>query len=137
MSVWSVDPGESTGIAIWTDAGECVYREKMTPQGVMVFMLKMQPPELLVIEEWGFDPGKTQRGNKMISSKVIGMFELHAHRHDIPIVMQDRRILKVSALHTGTPIPKSGHFDDDVSAYLHGHYYFVTKGIIKPPNVIH
>jgi hypothetical protein len=138
--IWSIDPGETTGMAMWSEEGNLSHKEKMPAELFVDFLSESRGvvrPSVIVVEQWAFDPGKTQRGNKMVSSQVIGAVKLYAKQVGAEVILQDRRILKVSALHTGTPIPKNGHFDDDVSAYLHGHYYFVVSGILKPPNQVH
>lgn len=133
--IWSVDPGESIGLAEWEDDGTLLRQRKLTVDELLSTLTDMLNydivPSKIIVEQWAFDPGKTGRGDKMVSSQVIGMLRLFAHVERVELVYQDRRILKVSALHTGTPIPKSGHFDDDVSAFLHGHYYFVVQGILQ------
>ena len=144
--IWSIDPGETIGLAIWENDGFKRDQMKLDVDGLLSKLetyhgwLSRQSVERIdkiIVEQWAFSPGKTQGGNKMVSSQVIGMVKLFARLIDAEVVMQDPRILKVSALHTGTPIPKNGHFDDDISAYLHGHYYFVVNGILKPPNQVH
>lgn len=144
--IWSIDPGETVGFAEWHDDGSFLLKQKMPWENFETMLvdasgpmgdLGLSSPQKIIVEQWAFSPGKTQGGNKMVSSQVIGMVKLFARLIDAEVVMQDPRILKVSALHTGTPIPKSGHFDDDISAYLHGHYYFVVNGILKPPNQVH
>lgn len=135
MTVWSIDPGETTGLVQWTDDGLEQYRIKYSFDDLTEQLSSVMATEFsvktVVIEQWGFMQGKTQQGNKMVSSQVIGMLRLFAHHVGAEVVFQEPRILKISALHTGTPVPKSGHFDDAVSAYLHGHYYFVVKGILS------
>lgn len=131
--IWSIDPGESIGWCVWEDSGKLVRQGKYSVDDVLSMLsVAGVVPDKIIVEQWAFDPGKTGRGDKMVSSQVIGMLRLFAHRRPTELIFQDRRILKVSALHTGTPIPKSGHFADDVSAFLHGHYYFVVQGILSP-----
>lgn len=133
--IWSIDPGESIGVCVWEEDGTLTSQKKVNIDQFMSMLAEWLnygiAPTKIIVEQWAFDPGKTGRGDKMVSSQVIGMLRLFAHVERVELVYQDRRILKVSALHTGTPIPKSGHFDDDVSAYLHGHYYFVVQGILQ------
>lgn len=133
--IWSVDPGESIGWCVWEDDGTLLRQTKINVDELLSILVEAMRRDLrptkVIVEQWAFDPGKTGRGDKMVSSQVIGMLKLFAHER-VELIFQDRRILKVSALHTGTPVPKSGHFADDVSAYLHGHYYFVVQGILHP-----
>lgn len=135
MTVLSIDPGESIGFAEWTLEGDLLYKDKYDLgyfMQKMEWVIQSQTVHTMIVEQWAFDPGKTQRGNKMISSQVIGMATLAAYMGRAELVFQDRRVLKIAALHAGVEIPKNGHFDDDVSAYLHGFYYFETKGILEP-----
>lgn len=136
MTVWSIDPGESIGWCVWENDGSLYSKGKYTVDQVMSILSDPGPaPDTIIVEQWAFDPGKTQRGNKMISSQVIGMFRLFAHMKGAELIFQDRRVLKIAALHADVEIPKNGHFDDDVSAYLHGFYYFETKGLLEPKSL--
>lgn len=143
--IWSIDPGETIGFCTWENSGLKRLQKKVTVDELMsmldvyldVLDQADESVDKIIVEQWALSPGKTQGGNKMVSSQVIGMMRLFAYLIGAEVIFQDPRILKVSALHTGTPIPKNGHFDDDISAYLHGHYYFVVNGILKPPNQVH
>jgi hypothetical protein len=137
--IWSIDPGETVGMAVWSEGGKFSVKKKHDYEDFLLILASSLNANVstFVIEQWAFSPGKTQGGNKMVSSQVIGAIKLFALLIGAEVIFQDPRILKISALHTGTPIPKNGHFDDDVSAYLHGHYYFVVNDIIKPSNQVH
>lgn len=139
MEVWSIDPGERIGFACWGEDGSFRYKRVITESE----LFEMLADEVIwkhevatyVVEQWAFDPGRTGRGDKMKSSQVIGAIRFAAYAAPLSpgaeVVFQDPGILRIAALHSGTSVPKVGHIKDDVSAYLHGFYYFETKGVLK------
>jgi len=132
MTVLSVDPGgKRVGAAFWTDDG--LFREKhiWDFDSVLSELVKITEPITVIVCEGFTNRGMEKRGSKHQTSQVIGMLKLLAHQWGAEFIEQEPGILRVSAAHTGTQIPAKGHIRDDVSAYLHGHYYFVAKGILS------
>lgn len=127
--VLSVDPGKNIGIAMWTGEGVSLGKQVVDFDTLDDFLVHTPGIEVIVYEDYRTNPWKKQGGSKQEASQVIGMLKSHCRRKGIDVVCQSNGILRVAALHSHTPIPARGHIKDDVSAYLHGFYYFVSQGI--------
>lgn len=134
----SIDPGEKVGIATWNQYGELFDRYVVDP-GRLLSLLQtwegLACVEELVVEEWSFQPGRTKGGDRQTTPRVIGMLEYFAFRQELPIHFQPSRILDIAAMHAGEKVRK-GHYPDEISAYLHGHHYFVERGVIVPTSSV-
>lgn len=132
MTVISVDPGGARiGIAFWGENGDLFHKHIWLFEDVIDNLMEINEPITTVVVESYRNRGVEKRGSSLMTVQVIGMMKLFAKQQGAAYWEQNPDILRVSAAHTGTEIPAKGHIRDDISAYLHGHYFFVTKGILK------
>lgn len=127
--VVSVDPGKNIGVALWTSTGVLLFKSVMDFDTLDDFLENSSNIAEIIYEDYTTNPWKKQGGSKQHAAQVIGMLKSHARRRGIDIVCQPNTILRVAALHAGIKVPAKGHIEDDVSALLHGWYYFETLGI--------
>lgn len=134
----SIDPGDTVGVCTWTEAGVLISQKKMSLEDFIIWCDGMADSKLaeamitvVVVEDFALWAHKafSQRGSKMKASQGIGVAKSFARRVRAKLVTQSSSILKIAAMHTGTKVVQ--HFDDDVSAYLHGYWYFENAGILK------
>ena len=96
----------------------------------LVLWLETTDLETVVIEDFVLDHrAAKQKGSPMAASQVLGAVKSYCLRRDVNLMVQKNQILKPAAMHAGVPIPANGHFKDDVSAMLHGFYYFESIGM--------
>lgn len=134
--IWSFDPGDKRiGWAAWNERGVFIDKGIWTPESALKALSNPHTFDdtvsKFVIEDWKMRPGKTRGGSRMVSSRFIGQVELLAKQLGIELIVNPTGILQLTALHANVTLPR-GHVPDDVSAYLHGYYYFEQKGILKP-----
>lgn len=132
MYVLSVDPGDTTGVCLWLEDGTLVWKRKMSLEDYIDWANDCDIAlSIVVVEDYVHARGgMNKKGSKMKASQGLGATKLLAKRHGAKLVVQKNLILIPAAMHAEVPIVK--HFDDDISAYLHGYYYFETQGIRLP-----
>lgn len=131
----SIDPGDSTGVAVWKDNGELVKNWKFSLEDFIDWANGIDfPVSTIVVEDFTLRRGKAvqQTGSKMKASQGIGVAKALAKRLGAKLVRQPSDRLKIAAMHAGVKVPAVSHIKDDVSAYLHGFYFFETRNILKP-----
>lgn len=131
MAIYSVDPGDNTGIAVWSEGGVCINKYELNENQAVQFFLTTKDAEVFIIEDWRLDRWRAeqQRQSRMVASQIIGMCRLRARQLGALLIVQDRQILQITALHMGIDIPKSKHLPNDISALLHGFRYFIDRGV--------
>jgi len=132
--VISVDPGDTTGIAYWSNKGEFVEKEMLTFDELVDRLETLNDVATVVCEDYRLRQGKqmAQTGSRFVAVQALGALRAYAHRVGASFVLQQPNILTIAALHSGVQ-PPSRHADThDVDAYNHGYYYFETKGLLKP-----
>lgn len=133
--VVSVDPGDTCGVALWTEGGFLFWKRKMTLEQFEIWCNDFDNQlSIVVCENYVSRPGQRyeKKGSKMKASQGLGMAKLLARKHKAKFVQQEPNILRITALHAGISVPAKSHIADDISAYLHGFRYFITQDILKP-----
>jgi predicted RNase H-like nuclease (RuvC/YqgF family) len=132
--VITVDPGDTTGIAYWTDKGELIEKEMLDFDALIERIEALEGVTVIVCEDYRLRQGKqmVQTGSKFQAVQVIGALKAYAKRHKAKMVLQDASVLTVAALHSGVKRPSDHSKSHAVDAYNHGYYYFETKGLLQP-----
>lgn len=132
--VLSADPGDTTGLALWTLDGELIWTTEKSLEELESWVLDLDIVLSIVIyEDFRLFRHKAaqQTGSRFGASQAIGMLKVLANRNSAKKVRQNSNILRIAGMHAGVKLPK-GHIKDSVSAYLHGFYYFESVGIRVP-----
>lgn len=132
--VVSVDPGETTGIAYWTDKGELINRETLTQDELMDKLETLSDVTAIVCEDYRLRQGKqmVQTGSRFVAVQIIGALKAYARRVGAKFILQPANVLTIAALHSGVKRPANHARSHDIDAYNHGYYYFETKGLLQP-----
>lgn len=130
----SVDPGESSGIAYWSDKGEFVEKEILTEEELFDQLERLENVTVVVCEDYRLRQGKqmVQTGSRFVAVQIIGALKAYARRCGSKFVLQTPNVLSVASLHSGIKRPSNHSKSHDVDAYNHGYYYFETKGLLQP-----
>jgi hypothetical protein len=130
----SVDPGESSGIAYWSDKGEFVEKEILTEEELFDELERLENVTVVVCEDYRLRQGKqmVQTGSRFVAVQIIGALKAYARRVGAKFVLQPANVLTVAALHSGVKRPSNHSKSHDIDAYNHGYYYFETKGLLQP-----
>lgn len=132
--VVSIDPGETCGVALWEVTGELFWKRKMSLEELIEWCATFDSGvSIVVCEDFTLRRSRAnaQTGSKMAASQGIGVARAFARRKTARFVRQQPDILRIAAMHAGVALPQ-GHIADDVSAYLHGFFWFEKEGILKP-----
>lgn len=132
--VISVDPGDTSGIAYWSDTGEFVEKEMLTQEELFDKIEKLENVTAIVCEDYRLRQGKqmVQTGSRFVAVQIIGALKAYARRVGAKFILQPANVLTVAALHSGVKRPTNHFRSHDVDAYNHGYYYFETKGLLQP-----
>ena len=130
----SVDPGESSGIAYWSDKGEFVEKEILTEEELFDELERLENVTVVVCEDYRLRQGKqmVQTGSRFVAVQIIGALKAYARRVGAKFVLQTANVLSVASLHSGVKRPSNHSKSHDIDAYNHGYYYFETKGLLQP-----
>lgn len=132
MNVLSVDPGDKrVGWALWTESGELKGNGILDPDKFLSMLIRTNGLSTIITEDWRLRKERQKAGRPMLSSEVIGMLRYHAEATGCALIRQNPGILRITAMHADIKLPK-GHIPDDVSAYLHGYWFFESAGILAP-----
>jgi len=132
--VISVDPGETTGIAYWSDQGEFVEREALNQEALFDKLEQLDNVTIVVCEDYRLRQGKqmVQTGSRFVAVQIIGALKAYARRVGAKFVLQPAQVLTVAALHSGVKRLSNHAKSHDIDAYNHGYYFFETKGLLQP-----
>lgn len=132
--VISVDPGDTTGIAYWSDSGELLRKEMLDFDQLIDKLEELQNVTAIVCEDYRLRQGKqmAQTGSRFVAVQLIGALKAYARRVGAKFVLQPANVLTIAALHSGVKRPSNHAKSHDIDAYNHGYYYFETKGILQP-----
>lgn len=157
MTLLAIDPGRSykeertIGYAVFTSRGEELYRGSLSFEELSSSLyslgresgaLTFNPPRSsrsrmvfeIVIEDFVNDPKSARGGQRNGTSECIGAVEILAVQAGVPFTRQRSAILgtaKLLADYQG----KAKHLPHQDSAYLHGYYYLVEKGVLSSKGV--
>lgn len=84
-----------------------------------------------VIEDFVNDPKSARGGQRNGTSECIGAVEYAFLKGETELTRQKNTILPVAKLQAGY-VDTHKHLPHPDSAYLHGYYYLVSKGVLKP-----
>lgn len=146
----SIDPGDKrVGLARWTETGKLEFNETLSFEDYLQYLLTLDdlffngfsdefapeftPLTKVIVEDWRLRQGKGVKmtGSQFLSAQCIGAAKLFAKMYGAKVILQSPQILHVAAMHFGVKVPLKGHIPDDVSAKLHGLYYFEEHGILE------
>ena len=136
----AIDPGKTTGYALFNDHGVVTFMGKITGEDKFLDELELlvdtrKQLKVLIIETYRNRPGPKNQHNTWstnATSQTIGAIKRIARKAGLEIVEQEPspclviglRFLGMSQTYKGKHVP------DDVSALAHGTYYLRKKKIL-------
>lgn len=134
----SLDPGEGTGWALWSETGHLtdfgnVYDdvngvadlfEELTGRGTL--------PDVIIYEKWKLLKTKEFYGSTMLSCQVVGVIRAFGHLIEAELISQETNIKSIAQSWTGLK-PVGAHATQHfVDAINHGWYYLQMNKKITP-----
>lgn len=145
----SIDPGKNVGAASFHPDGTDYNKTSMDEKEFRVFLRRLvsmagSQPDLnivFIMEDFKlrFDKAIDQTGSNMPASRIIGAVQMvdEILQRQSSIVLQQPGILHTALKWAGysklANKPRSYHVPDEISAYSHGVYYLINKGLRKHP----
>lgn len=132
--ILSVDPGEKRiGMAVWRPNGEFVVKFTLSFDEALHHLSALGTSYTdIVFEDFRLRQGKAIKlsGSRMETTQIIGAIKMLCLLRDMRWHVQGPDKLRLTALHANVELG-TGHIPDDMSAYLHGYYWFETQGILR------
>lgn len=133
--IYSIDPGETTGVAIGDDQGKLVGMSQHPWDRLPDYINSILDADLFIVEEFKIRPDKAMSFSfsDMKTIQVIGMFKLRAHQIGATTRYQ-RPLDKIMGYRwSGTTAPKAHSLSHQVDAYAHMVFYWVHVLGLTPP----
>lgn len=129
------DPGETTGWALFNDDGSIADWGQVREENLLGALQGWEelPLKAVICEGFIIFRHKARKfaGNRMITIQAIGMIKSFAHRVGATYVEQDSDILPMAQMKTQVKMPGNHAESHKVSAFNHGAWYLINKGIRK------
>ncbi len=141
----AVDPGKTSGIALFTGEGKPMWMEQArNPQELHKFLQGIERewgsvPSIVVIESYMVLPTqhsmKANVGSKLETVQAIGIVKSFCMTWDAKVVEQPPSIKKISQMWTKIKVPSNHADSHQFDALLHGYYYLIKEGGLSPLDV--
>lgn len=131
-----VDPGDTTGIALFTEEGELVEKGQHKFDCLLEEMsVKYRKASTIIVEDYRLRKGKqaAQTGSRFQAVQVIGALKYHAYLWGIEFLLVDVQAKTLGAMYSGVKQPSNHKLSHEIDAYNIGIYWLVKENIIAPP----
>jgi hypothetical protein len=128
----SIDPGETSGWALYNEAGRCIYFGQIGEGaiGLDQFLEKLPATIRTVIyEEYRIDPKVKQGGTVGVAMQAIGVIEAWARRRMIRCVDQHRNKKNIGYKRLKITPPKNHAKSHQTDALAHGEFWLWANNI--------
>lgn len=139
MTYLAIDPGGTTGWALFNDQGEVTGIGKIKGHDDFLDWLEEQTPDTVILENYKVGRSGNQFTNSFSdvpTLQLIGAIKRHIRKNKITLIEQSPndmymglKYLGLYSLYRGGKTAR--HVPDEQSALAHGTYYLVKTGI-KP-----
>lgn len=139
----SFDPGVTTGVTLWTEAGKPIHYNELDITNLhnLLDCLEVYASEStvslkqIIVEEYRLYQrlALQQSGSKLETVQVIGMIKRSNYKMGLPPVAEVRADNKeIASQWSGMAIPrkKTTHLENWKAAYLVGYWWLHTNGVI-------
>lgn len=134
-----VDPGDTTGFALFQEDGECVWKGQEDFDGLLELLAGDTDIRVLttriVVEDYRLRKGKqaAQTGSRFQAVQVIGALKFYARLKSIPFELVDVQAKTLGSMYSGVKQPSNHKLSHEIDAYNIGIYWLVDNKIIEPP----
>ena len=129
-----VDPGDTTGYAIFHEDGELHLKGQADFDKFLDFLLK-NSFDSIVVEDYRLRKGKQaqQTGSRFQAVQVIGALKYIARQEKIPFELASVQAKTLGSMYSGVKPPSNHKLSHEIDAYNIGIYWLVDNKIIEPP----
>lgn len=132
MMYLALDPGHTTGYAVFDDNGNGVENAEVFDRKGVYDLLDRVKPDVIIMEDWITKQGVALGGDKLETVRVIGAVEYWAYSHGATVVLQPNTVKSIAYRWAGISKPKTKALEHKADAYVHGVYYLQKAGIRYP-----
>lgn len=131
-----VDPGDTTGYALFTDEGELKEKGQANLDGFMHFITN-NSFDRIVVEDYRLRAGKQaqQTGSRFQAVQVIGILKYVAWLEEMPFELATVQAKTLGSMYSGVKPPSDHKKSHEIDAYNIGIYWLVDNNIIEPPSL--
>ena len=132
-----VDPGDTSGYALFTYDGELYVKNQGDFLHVMEMLQKTLHIKRIVVEDYRLRKGKQaqQTGSRFQAVQVIGALKYYAFLHTIPLDLANVQAKTLGSMYSGVKPPSDHKKSHEIDAYNIGIYWLVANDIIYPPTL--
>lgn len=131
-----VDPGDTTGYALFTEEGE--LKEKGQANfDKFLDVIALDKYDRIVVEDYRLRAGKQaqQTGSRFQAVQVIGALKFAAYLNEVPFELANVQAKTLGSMYSGVKPPSNHKLSHEVDAYNIGIYWLVANNIIEPPTL--
>lgn len=131
-----VDPGDTTGYAVFEEDGEFVDKGQADFDKFLDFLMASTFTRI-VVEDYRLRKGKQaqQTGSRFQAVQVIGALKYLARQEHIGIELVNVQAKTLGSMYSGVKPPSDHKKSHEVDAYNIGIYWLVANDIIYPPTL--
>lgn len=132
-----VDPGDTTGYALFYDDGELYEKGQADFNKMLEMLSNVIHIERIVVEDYRLRGGKQaqQTGSRFQAVQVIGALKYHAYLHNIEFELATVQAKTLGSMYSGVKPPSDHKKSHEIDAYNIGIYWLVANDIIYPPTL--
>lgn len=132
MKYLALDPGGTTGYAVFNETGDLEGIGEVFNRDELRDLLNDTKPTLVICEDWKTNPNISFGNNRMETVRIIGQIEEWCSTHNTIIVLQPNTIKSIGYRWAGKSKSKNKALSHRLDAYVHGVYYLQKNGIRRP-----
>ena len=131
-----VDPGDTTGYAVFEEDGEFVDKGQADFDKFLDFLMASTFTRI-VVEDYRLRKGKQaqQTGSRFQAVQVIGALKYLARQERIGIDLVNVQAKTLGSMYSGVKPPSDHKKSHEIDAYNIGIYWLVANDIIYPPTL--
>lgn len=131
-----VDPGDTTGYAIFEEDGELLTKGQADFDKFLDFLIQ-NTFDRIVVEDYRLRKGKQaqQTGSRFQAVQVIGALKYVARQERIGFELVNVQAKTLGSMYSGVKPPSDHKKSHEVDAYNIGIYWLVANDIIYPPTL--
>jgi hypothetical protein len=129
-----VDPGDTTGYAIFKSNGE-LFEKGQADFSKFLEVLYNSVCSRIIVEDYRLRAGKQaqQTGSRFQAVQVIGALKYHAYIDDVQFELASVQAKTLGSMYSGVKPPSDHKKSHEIDAYNIGIYWLVDNKIIEPP----
>lgn len=130
-----VDPGDTSGVAIFSEDGRFVERWQAKFEQLCDDLSSLRSIQRIIVEDYRLRKGKQsqQTGSRFPAVQVIGVLKYIARQQGADFILESVQAKQLGSMYSGVKPPSNHSKSHEIDAYNIGIYWLVKEGRIEPP----